>query len=283
MKSLSAVSTRLRNRRRPPRREQARLVSPASRGPGLQRLTRRLLRAPVRRLWPLELSGFDTVPEEGPAILCANHLSFFDSVLMMMTLDRLVYFIGKADYLDSWKTRRLLPAMGMIPIDRDSGTRAMASLDTAAAKLRDGALLCVFPEGSRSRDGRLHRGYPGAARLAMTVDCPILPVGIIGTDRVQPPGALVPRPRRACSITIGTPLSTTPDDGSGRKTAARALTDEMMRRIADLSGQDYVAEYTKRVAPSQQPDRRPTRPRVWARRKVRLLFRSAPARLAFEV
>ena len=139
----------------------------------MQRAARVLLRAPVRRLWPLELSGFDTVPQVGPAILCANHLSFFDSVFMMMTLDRPVYFIGKVDYLDSWKTRRLFPAMGMIPIDRDSGTRAMVALDAAADVLRGGALLCVFPEGSRSRDGRLHRGYSGAARLAMTVDCPL--------------------------------------------------------------------------------------------------------------
>lgn len=144
-------------------------------GPGLQRVARALLSAPVRHLWPLQLAGYDQVPSTGPAILCPNHLSFFDSVFMMMTLDRPVYFIGKVEYLDSWKTRRLFPAMGMIPIDRESGTRAMVALDAATGALRDGALLCVFPEGSRSRDGRLHRGYPGAARLATSVDCPILP------------------------------------------------------------------------------------------------------------
>ncbi len=246
----------------------------------MQRAARALLRAPVRRLWPLELAGFDTVPRDGPAILCANHLSFFDSVFMMMTLDRPVYFIGKADYLDSWKTRRLFPAMGMIPIDRDSGTRAMVALDAAAGVLREGALLCVFPEGSRSRDGRLHRGYSGAARLAMTVDCPILPVGITGTAEVQPPGARLPRPGRSCSITIGTPLTAVRDDGTGTRMAARALTDQLMQRIAHLSGQDYVAQYTQRANRDERTVRAPA-----PRRPVFGAIGSAspdPARLAFE-
>jgi 1-acyl-sn-glycerol-3-phosphate acyltransferase len=212
----------------------------------VQRLARIVLRAPVRRLWPLELSGFERVPSTGPAILCPNHLSFFDSVFMMLTLERPVYFIGKAEYLSSWKTRRLFPAMGMIPIDRDSGARAMVALDAAAAVLGAGSLVCVYPEGSRSRDGMLHRGYPGAARLAASADCPILPVGIIGTDQVQPPGARVPRPRRGCSIAIGQPLVAADETAAGRKHAARALTDQLMQRIADLSGQQYVGQYTRR-------------------------------------
>ncbi|MDP9463583.1 MAG: 1-acyl-sn-glycerol-3-phosphate acyltransferase [Actinomycetota bacterium] len=219
------------------------------------------------------------MPQAGPAILCANHLSFFDSVFMMMTIDRPIYFIGKADYLDSWKTRRLFPALGMIPIDRESGTRAMVALDAAADVLRDGALLCVFPEGSRSRDGRLHRGYSGAARLALTVDCPILPVGITGTAEVQPPGARLPRPGRACSIAIGTPLSMA-YDGAGRRMAARALTDQLMQRIADLSGQDYVAQYTQRAGRGERAVRPPARRRAIL--GVRGSASPSPARLAFE-
>ena len=208
----------------------------------MQRAFRTLLRAPVRRLWPWALSGYEAVPENGPAVLCANHLSFFDSVLMIMTIDRPIYFIGKADYLDSWRTRRLFPAMGMIPIDRDSGTRAMVALDAAADVLRDGALLCVFPEGTRSRDGHLHRGYIGAARVAITVGCPILPVGIVGTREIQPPGALLPRPG-PCSISIGAPLVVTDIELNSRHSAARALTNAVMERIAELSGQQYVAEH----------------------------------------
>jgi 1-acyl-sn-glycerol-3-phosphate acyltransferase len=236
------------------------------RGPVLQRAARALFRAPVRRLWPSTLSGFDAVPNEGPAVLCANHLSFFDSVLMMMTLDRPVYFIGKADYLDSWKTRRLFPAMGMIPIDRDNGTRAMLALDAAAEVLRDGGLLCVFPEGTRSRDGHLHRGYIGAARVAITVGCPILPVGIVGTREIQPPGTRLPRPGRACSISIGAPLVGTDIDPNSRRSAARALTDELMGHIAELSGQQYVAAYSAR-APRVEASRHRARPE---RRRVHL-------------
>jgi len=241
-------------------------------GPILQRVARAALGAPVRRLWPCTRSGFDAVPEHGPAVLCPNHLSFFDSVLMMMSFDRPVYFIGKADYLDSWKTRWLFPALGMIPIDRDSGTRAMLALDAAVDVLRDGALLCVYPEGTRSRDGDLHRGYTGAARVATSVGCPILPVGIVGTLDIQPPGTSLPRPRRACSVSIGQPLVAPSSDLDNRRNSARAITNELMERIADLSGQRYVAEYSARTPRPAGPAKRSTdrrRPRLaapWAPR-----------------
>lgn len=208
-------------------------------------MARALLRRPIRLLWPVEVTGAEHLPA-GAAILCPNHLSFFDSVLMMLTFDRPVHLIGKAEYLDSWKTRRLFPAMGMIPIDRDSGARAMIALDAAAAVLRDGALLCIYPEGTRSRDGRLHRGYTGAARLAATVGCPLLPIGIVGTAELQPPGARFPRLRRRCAIAVGHPLTPDASTGAPRRTA-RSITDELMHRIAGLSGQEYVAHYAARV------------------------------------
>ena len=216
------------------------------RGPVLQRATRALLGAPIRLLWPMSVTGRDTVPREGPAVLCANHLSFFDSVVMLMTFDRPVYFIGKSEYLDSWKTRRLFPAMGMIPIDRDNGARATVALDAATEVLRGGALLCVFPEGTRSRDGYLHRGYIGAARVAISAGCPILPVGIVGTREIQPPGARLPRPG-ACSVSIGDPLVASDVELNGRRSAARALTNQVMERIAQLSGQRYIAEHHSRT------------------------------------
>jgi 1-acyl-sn-glycerol-3-phosphate acyltransferase len=188
----------------------------------------------------------EQIPQDGPAVLCANHLSFFDSVVMMFSLDRPVYFIGKSDYLASWKTRWLFPAMGMIPVDRDNGAKARLALDAAADVLRRGALVMVYPEGTRSRDGHLHRGHIGAARVAMTVGCPIVPVGIVGTDRIQPPGARLPRLRVRCSLAIGAPLTADDVESNNRRSEARALTNRVMERISELSGQRYVAEYSRR-------------------------------------
>jgi 1-acyl-sn-glycerol-3-phosphate acyltransferase len=205
----------------------------------------------------MTLTGSESLPDQGPAVLCPNHLSFFDSVVMMFGLDRPVHFIGKSDYLDSWKTRRLFPAMGMIPIDRDNGTKAMLALDAAADVLRDGALLVVYPEGTRSRDGHLHRGYIGAARLAMSVGCPIIPVGIRGTSEIQPTGARLPSAGLPCSIALGSPLTATDVEPNNRRSAARALTNQLMERIAELSGQHYVPHYSQRpqVAPAVVPPR----------------------------
>jgi 1-acyl-sn-glycerol-3-phosphate acyltransferase len=198
----------------------------------------------------MTVAGLDHLPDRGPAVLCPNHLSFFDSVVMMFGLDRPVHFIGKSDYLDSWKTRRLFPAMGMIPIDREGGAKAMLALDAAADVLRGGALLVVYPEGTRSRDGHLHRGYIGAARLALTVGCPIIPVGIRGTHQIQRPGARLPSARLACSIALGSPLVTTDVEPNNRRSAARAVTNQLMERIAELSGQQYVPQYSQRPQPA---------------------------------
>jgi len=133
------------------------------------------------------------------------------------------------------------------------------ALDAAAGVLGDGGLLCVYPEGTRSRDGHLHRGYTGAARVATAVGCPILPVGLIGTDKIQPAGARLPRLFKRCSISIGAPLDACSIDADNRRTGVRALTDELMQRIAELSGQQYVAEHSpraRRQAPATPPARR---------------------------
>jgi 1-acyl-sn-glycerol-3-phosphate acyltransferase len=213
----------------------------------LQRVLRALLRRPARLLWPVEVSGVERLPASGAAVLCPNHLSFFDSVVMMLTFDRPVHFIGKSDYLERPLTRRLFPALGMIPVDRDSGAKAMIALDAAASVLEAGALLCVYPEGTRSRDGRLHRGHTGAARLALGVGCPLIPIGIRGTAEIQPPGALLPRLRRRCTVAVGERVEPTDHTGGGR-IAARSMIDEVMRRVAMLSGQHYVATYATRPA-----------------------------------
>lgn len=222
-------------------------MSPVVKATGAGAAQRRFRRvsAPVaRRLWRIELDGFDRLPDDGGAILCPNHLSFVDSAFLMLSVPRNISFVGKAEYMDSWKTKFLFPVLGMIPIDRSGGAKSAHALDAAAAVLRRGELFGIFPEGTRSRDGRLHRGRTGAARLALEAGVPIFPVGITGTDRIQPPDAKVPRLFGRCSITIGRAVR--PQryaDLPERHRALRAMTDEVMFEIRDLTGQDYVDAY----------------------------------------
>lgn len=198
----------------------------------------------VARLWHIELSGYEHLPPDGPAILCPNHISFLDSALLMFTVSRNISFVGKAEYMSSWKTRRLFPALGMIPIDRSGGAKSMVALDAAKDVLRRGELFGIYPEGTRSRDGSLGKGRTGAARLALTVGCPVYPVGIVGTDLIQPPGARAPRLGMTCRISIGRPIL--PEPYMARRSAhlaRRSMTDEIMFEIRELSGQRYVDRY----------------------------------------
>ncbi len=198
----------------------------------------------TRRLWKINLTGYEQLPADGPAILCPNHISFLDSAFLMMTLPRNISFVGKAEYMDSWKTKYIFPALGMIPIDRSGGEKSASALETAATVLRRGELFGIFPEGTRSRDGVLHKGRTGAARLAVEVGCPIYPVGITGTDSIQPPGARLPKPFRDCAITIGRPVR--PERYRDRREphlAWRSMIDEVMFEIREMTGQEYRNHY----------------------------------------
>src|SRR4051794_3997957 len=212
-------------------------------GPAPRRL-RRFAGPAARRLWHIEMAGYDRLPVNGPAILCANHISFLDSAFLMLTMPRNISFVGKAEYMDSWKTKYVFPALGMIPIDRSGGEKSASALDTAAGVLQRGELFGIFPEGTRSRDGTLHKGRTGAARLSLEVDCPIFPVGIVGTDAIQPPGAKAPKPFKRCSITIGRPVR--PERYRDRRQphlAWRSMIDEVMFEIGEMTGQDYRNHY----------------------------------------
>jgi 1-acyl-sn-glycerol-3-phosphate acyltransferase len=198
----------------------------------------------TRRVWHIDMTGYERLPTDGPAILCPNHISFLDSAFLMLTLPRNISFVGKAEYMDSWKTKHVFPALGMIPIDRSGGEKSQDALSVAAEVLRRGELFGIFPEGTRSRDGRLYKGRTGAARLALEVDCPIYPVGITGTDKIQPPGAKAPKPFRSCSITIGRPVR--PERYVERREphlAWRSMIDEVMFEIREITGQDYSNHY----------------------------------------
>jgi 1-acyl-sn-glycerol-3-phosphate acyltransferase len=214
-------------------------------------VARGLLRPATKVVWPVETQGLENLPPEGGAIIAPNHISFLDSVVLIGVLPRRITYVGKAEYLDNWKTRFLFPAVGMIPIDRTGGKASAAALDTAARVLESGQLFGIFPEGTRSRDGLLYRGRTGIARLALRTGVPVVPVGIVGTDRIQPPGAAVPRPFRRCTVRFGEPIAVdryAGRDGDGR--VFRELTDEIMFEIAALSGQQYVDRYADRKAAS---------------------------------
>ena len=210
----------------------------------LQSRVRPAVRVVANRLWRFDLRGFEQLPETGPAILCANHVSFLDSAFLIIQAPRNISFVGKSEYLDSWKTRRLFPALGMIPIDREGGEKAQVALDAAENVLQRGELFGIFPEGTRSRDGMLYKGKTGAARLAVKLDCPIFPVGIVGTREIQPPDAKLPRVGGRVSITIGRPISPARyAQRSDDHLVLREMTDEVMFEIQSMTGQQYRNVY----------------------------------------
>ena len=214
----------------------------------LQTRARRVVSPVGRRLWSIDVHGLDRLPEDGPAILCPNHISFLDSAFLMMIAPRNISFVGKAEYMDSWKTKFLFPMLGMIPIDRSGGEKSRGALDAAAMVLERGELFGMFPEGTRSRDGCLYKGRTGAARLATQIGCPIYPVGIMGTDSIQPPDAKFPKLFQKCSITIGRPVRPERHVPHGTPEAEqhrgwRSMIDEVMFEIREMTGQVYKNVY----------------------------------------
>ncbi|MDX1450168.1 MAG: lysophospholipid acyltransferase family protein [Acidimicrobiia bacterium] len=228
---------------------------PAPDLPGADTVTRvglAAIRQMVYRLWDVTVEGVEHVPLEGPAILAPNHLSFCDSVFLPAALPRRAWAIGKAEYMDDWKTKHLFPALGMIPVDRSGGDAAKAALDTAARVLDGGHLFTIFPEGTRSRSGNLHRGRTGAARLAARCDAPIIPVGLIGTVAIQPPDQFLMKTNLPCTVRFGEPLRIEEFGRPSDPRVFRAMTDAVMYRISQLSGQEYVDTYAGK-APEQTP------------------------------
>lgn len=222
-------------------------------GAGKAQTRARAIVSPIaRRLWSIDVSGLENLPTTGPAIICPNHISFLDSAFLMMIVPRNISFVGKAEYMDSWKTKFLFPMMGMIPIDRSGGEKSQAALDAAEAVLRRGELFGMFPEGTRSRDGCLYKGRTGAARLALSVDCPIIPVGITGTDLIQPPDAKAPKIFKSCTITFGRPISPNRYRREPEMhRACRSMIDEVMFDIREMTGQVYKNVYAGKSADAE--------------------------------
>lgn len=176
--------------------------------------------------------------------MCPNHLAAIDSFFLPSVLPRGIQYVGKAEYLDDWKTAKLFPALGMIPIDRRGGDHATAALDAARQVLERGDLFGIYPEGTRSRSGKLHKGHTGAARLAIETGAPIVPVGLIGTLEVQPPEQSMPNFFRTVTINIGKPIQVDRyQNRIGDRAVYRQVIDEVMFEIKGLSGQDYEHTY----------------------------------------
>jgi len=210
----------------------------------LQSVVRKVIGPIFTRMFELTIIGLENVPDDGSAIIAANHTSVIDSFLVPAVLPRNISYVGKAEYLDDWKTRRIFPALGMIPIDRSGGDAAQAALDTAATLLDGGELFGIYPEGTRSRTGHLYKGRTGVARLAYRTGAPIVPVGLTGTREMQPPDAPFPKLFSKATIAFGQPLQ--PDEHGDPATdpiAFRTMTDELMFQIRTLSGQDYINRY----------------------------------------
>jgi 1-acyl-sn-glycerol-3-phosphate acyltransferase len=225
----------------------------------LYNVARAVLQPTFKFLWRLEVEGAEQIPASGGAIFAPNHLSVLDHFVLGAALPRRITFVGKAEYMDSWKTKYIFPALGMIPIDRSGGSAAENTLDAAASLLGRGEFFGIYPEGTRSRDGRLHRGHTGVARLALRTGCPIFPVGLQGTLEVQPPDSSLPRPFRMMRVRIGRPIDTARyADRAGDRLALRQITDEVMYEIRGLSGQEYVDAYATKTSenlPSAEPTR----------------------------
>jgi 1-acyl-sn-glycerol-3-phosphate acyltransferase len=195
--------------------------------------------------------GLANVPRHGAVILAGNHLSFVDSVVIPLVARRQVAFLAKSEYFRGGSPRRrmigaLLGALGHVPVDRGKGRAALAALDVATDVLSAGGAFGIYPEGTRSLDGRLHRGHTGVAQLTLTTGAPVVPLALIGTDEMMPIGVRIPR-RRPITVRFGRPLDFSRYDGLADSSAVRrSVTDEIMYAIMELSGQEYVDAYHRR-------------------------------------
>ena len=203
----------------------------------------------VFRPW---VRGMENIPSSGPVILASNHLSFSDSIFLPLQSRRPVVFLAKSEYFTGKGVKGALvrwffKATGQLSIDRSGGKASEASLNTGLSVLSQGLVLGIYPEGTRSPDGKLYRGRTGIARMALESKVPVIPVAMIDTEKVQPIGKRFPRIRRV-GIVVGSPLDFTRFDGmEGDRIVLRAVTDEIMYELAKLSGQEYVDSYASSV------------------------------------
>jgi 1-acyl-sn-glycerol-3-phosphate acyltransferase len=199
-----------------------------------------------------KVEGLEYVPQSGPVILASNHLAVMDSFYLPLVVRRRITFLAKSEYftgtgLKGWLSRWFFTTVGQVPIDRSNADTAQAALDTAERVLREGKLLGMYPEGTRSPDGRLYKGKTGLARLALETGVPVIPVAMIGTNVVNPPGTTMLRFGRV-TVRFGKPMDFSRFDGlAGNRFIERAVIDEVIYELMGLSGQEYVDIYAATV------------------------------------
>jgi 1-acyl-sn-glycerol-3-phosphate acyltransferase len=195
-------------------------------------------------VYRVRVEGRHALPRRGPVILAANHRSFLDSIFLPLVLRRRVTFVAKAEYFDDPKTAWFFRAVGQIPIRREGGSASEGALAAATDVLQRGGVFGIYPEGTRTRDGYLHRGHTGVARLALATGAPIVPVGLVGTDECQPTDRKLPRLFRPVWIRFGAPVPVAHyEDRDDDRMVLRQITDELMFEIRELSGYEYVDTY----------------------------------------
>ncbi|WP_291408020.1 1-acyl-sn-glycerol-3-phosphate acyltransferase [Actinophytocola sp.] len=195
------------------------------------------------------MEGLSNVPASGPVIIAANHRAVLDTAVISLVVRRQVRFLGKAEYFTGRGLRgRLMAAfvdaLGFVPVERGNAHAGLAALNAGQNALNAGGVFAIYPEGTRSRDGRLHRGHTGVAVLALTTGAPVVPVALFGTEKLMPRGGKIPRPARV-AVRFGEPLDFTAVTERNLR-ARRAVTDEVMAAIRELSQQEYVNTYHRR-------------------------------------
>ena len=208
--------------------------------------------------YDLRVEGLENVPKKGAAIIAANHLSFLDSFFIpLMIKRRKVTYLAKADYFNSWKTAWFFRMVGQIPIERDDKSQARQALDAGVDVLKAGNLLGIYPEGTRSPDGRLYRGRTGVARIALAAAVPVVPCGLVGTQEVMPKNAKRPRLRHVTIVVrFGKPLDFSRYEAQRRdRLVLRTVTDQVMDAIVQLSGQERADEYASPSRTAALPER----------------------------
>lgn len=218
-----------------------------------------VLGPPLRGIYRPRAKGVENIPEAGGVILAANHLSFVDSLFMPLMAPRDVVFLGKADYFESWRTAWFFKAVNVIPVRREGGSAGEAAILAGIRALREGRVVGIYPEGTRSPDGHIYRGKTGVARMALEAQVPVIPVGIFGTPEIMPLDAKVPRLKGQPLVEYGKPLSferfyDRPTD----RFVLRSVTDEIMYEIMMITGQEYVDEYASKVKKQLEADKRGT-------------------------